>query len=128
LLDRIDLHVEVPAVSYGEISSEKPGERSEVIRMRVISARDVQRARSSDFPCNARLPAPLLREFSGLDAAGSRLMERAVSKLGLSARAHDRVLKVARTIADLAGEERITRDHLAEAIQYRGMDRSPENR
>jgi len=74
------------------------------------------------------MPAALLRRHGGLDAAGRRLMERAMTKLGLSARGHDRVLKVARTIADLAGAERIERDHLAEAIQYRALDRSPDVR
>jgi len=128
LLDRIDLHVEVPAVAYRDMSSEETGESSAAVGTRVMGARDVQRTRSPEIPLNARLPAVLLRKHCRLDAEGRRLMEAAVTKLGLSARAHDRVLKVARTIADLAAGERITRDYLAEAIQYRMLDRSPENR
>ena len=127
LLDRIDLHVEVPAVAYKEMSEEEPGESSAAVRARVVATRNRQRGRSEGF-CNARLPSALIRKHCELDAAGRRLMEQAMSKLGLSARGHDRVLKVARTIADLAGSVRIGRDHLAEAIQYRTLDRSPENR
>ncbi|MGH9869027.1 MAG: YifB family Mg chelatase-like AAA ATPase [Candidatus Polarisedimenticolia bacterium] len=124
LLDRIDLHVEVPAVAYREMSAEESGESSEAIRARVVAARERQWER---WPaaCNARMPAALLREHCALDRAGHSLMEKAMTTLSLSARAHDRILKVARTIADLAAQERITRDNLAEAIQYRGMDRSP---
>jgi len=124
LLDRIDLHVEVPAVAYREMTSDDAGESSSAIRERVMAARELQRARSAEFSCNARLPARLLRLHCHLDAAGRRLMEQAVDKLALSARAHDRVLKVARTIADLDGCESIATRHLAEAIQYRGLDRS----
>ncbi len=123
LLDRIDLHVEVPAVPYSDISVEQTGENSPAIRRRVIEARERQAARGGPG-CNARMTPALMRRHCVLDAKGRSLMERAVSKLGLSARAHDRVLKVARTIADLAGSDRIARDHLAEAIQYRGLDRS----
>ena len=94
----------------------------------MIAAREIQSARDRGFVCNARMPAPLLRKFCALDAAGRRLMEQAVTKLGLSARAHDRVLKVARTIADLGAADRIATVHLAEAIQYRGLDRLTENR
>lgn len=125
LLDRIDMHVEVPAVAYHEISSEEPGESSEAVRLRVLVCRERQHARAGGDGCNARIPARLLRTHCALDAAGRRLMEAAVTKLGLSARAHERVLKVARTIADLAGAERIAKDHLAEAIQYRRLDRAP---
>jgi len=124
LLDRIDLHVEVPAVPYSAISVEQTGEGSPAIRRRVNEARERQAARGGSG-CNARMTPALMRRHCVLDAEGRSLMERAVSKLGLSARAHDRVLKMARTIADLAGSERIARDHLAEAIQYRGLDRLP---
>ena len=119
------MHVEVPAVAYKEMSADGAGEASSVVAARVAAARVVQAARDRSLVCNARMPAPLLRRFCGLDTAGGRLMERAVTKLGLSARAHDRVLKVARTIADMAGAERIAAAHLAEAIQYRGLDRRP---
>jgi magnesium chelatase family protein len=126
LLDRIDLHVDVPAVPYGEMSAEQPGESSAAIRTRVVAARRLQRERSDR--CNARMSGALIRKHCRLDGFGRRLMEQAMTKLGLSARGHDRVLKVARTIADLAGAERIEREHLAEAIQYRAMDRSPDIR
>ena len=124
LLDRIDLHVEVPAVPYADISVERMGEDSPAIRRRVIEARERQAARGGPG-CKARMTLALMRRHCVLDATGRSLMERAVSKLGLSARAHDRVLKVARTIADLAGADQITTNHLGEAIQYRGLDRSP---
>lgn len=124
LMDRIDLHVEVPAVAYREMSSEEPGECSAAIRLRVIAARERQASRGVGSGCNARMPSTLVRRICALDAGGRRLMEQAVTRLGLSARAHDRVLKVARTIADLEAADRIRRDHLAEAIQYRGLDRS----
>jgi len=124
LLDRIDMHVEVPAVAYADIASQQPGEASAVIRARVIAARERQRRRNPDGAVNARLPAPALRVLCALDTASRRLLERAVTKLGLSARAHDRVLKVARTLADMEGEDGIAAAHVAEAIQYRGMDRT----
>jgi len=99
------------------------GESSEAIRLRVIAARERQRERSTGLFCNARMPAPLFRRFCWRDPAGRRLMDQAVTKLGLSARAHDRCLKVARTFADLAGSERIPKEHLGEAIQHRGLGR-----
>src|SRR5262249_17844744 len=117
LLDRIDLHVPVPAVAYREMCDEEPGESSAAVRGRVVEARERQHRRCP-APCNARMPSALLREHCALDAAGRRLLEQAMTKLGLSARGHDRILKVARTIADLAASERIEREHLAEAIQY----------
>jgi len=124
LLDRIDLHIEVPAVAYAAIASDAAGETSEAIAGRVTSARLRQRERAPDIGCNARLPGALLRRHCAVDAAGRRLMERAVSRLGLSARAHDRVLKVARTLADMEGKDGIAAAHVAEAIQYRGLDRT----
>ncbi|HEY3177231.1 MAG TPA: YifB family Mg chelatase-like AAA ATPase [Candidatus Polarisedimenticolia bacterium] len=127
LLDRIDMHVEVPAVAYREMSSEESGEPSDAIRFRVVAARERQRERAGGYGCNARMPSPLLRKHCGLDAAGRKLLEQAVTKLGLSARAHDRVLKVARTIADLEVSDRIATAHLAEAIQYRGLDRAGQS-
>ena len=124
LLDRIDLHVVVPAVAYSEISSDEAAESSAAVRSRVMAARRAQAARGEGIGCNARMPLQPLRRYCALDKAGRRLMEQAVTKLGLSARAHDRVLKVARTIADLESSERISTAHLAEAIQYRTLDRA----
>jgi magnesium chelatase family protein len=121
LLDRIDLHVEVPAVPYQELRGRDMGVRSEAMRERVLAAREVQRARGF---INANLPPAQVRPFCALDEAGERTLELAMRKMGLSARAHDRLLKVARTVADLDRSERVTAKHLAEAIQYRSLDRS----
>jgi magnesium chelatase family protein len=126
LLDRIDLHVEVPAVPVGELGGERRAESSCAVRDRVEAARARQRARLGDRPasCNAELrPADLGRDCR-LDAAGRRLLEASIVRLGLSARAYGRILKVARTIADLAGESEIATAHLAEAIQYRALERA----
>lgn len=126
LLDRIDLQVEVPALSPEEISSTKLGESSQAIRERVEGARAIQRERfrRSSIQCNAEMMSRHMRKYCELDRAGRTLIEGALEKLGLSARAYDRILKVARTIADLAGAESITTTHMAEAIQYRALDRA----
>jgi magnesium chelatase family protein len=116
LLDRIDLHVEVPAVPYRELRGKYDGVSSAEIR-----ARDVQRARGF---YNSRIPVRQLRKLCALDDAGERTLEIAVRRLALSARAHDRILKVARTVADLDETERISAKHLAEAVQYRSLDRN----
>jgi len=121
LLDRIDLHIEVPAVPYQELRSREGGVCSAEMRQRIEGARAIQRARGF---YNARIPARTLRKLCELDQAGERTLETAVRRLGLSARAHDRLLKVARTIADLAGSETISAKHIAEAIQYRSLDRN----
>jgi magnesium chelatase family protein len=121
LLDRIDLHVEVPAVAYKELRAKDHGTSSEEMRERVETARAIQRQRGF---YNARIPSRLLRKLCALDEAGERTLEMAVRKMGLSARAHDRILKVARTIADLDGREVVLAKHLAEAVQYRSLDRS----
>jgi magnesium chelatase family protein len=121
LLDRIDIHVEVPQVKYRELRSEAPSESSLEIRERVHRCRCVQMQRG--YP-NARLSSKMVREFCRLDEAGERTIEAAVQKMGLSARAHDRILKVSRTIADLEGERAIGVRHLAEAVQYRSLDRT----
>jgi magnesium chelatase family protein len=122
LLDRIDLHVEVPRVPIGLVGDhEARGEPSASIRVRVEGARARQRARGRWL--NAQLPPRELRRVAPLDARGTQLLEVASERLGLSARAYTRIVRVARTIADLAGEERITTAHLAEAIQYRSLDR-----
>ncbi|MGP0070325.1 MAG: YifB family Mg chelatase-like AAA ATPase [Bryobacteraceae bacterium] len=121
LLDRIDLHVEVPAVAYKELRGKDHGTTSDEMRARVEAARTVQRRRGF---YNARIPARLLRTFCALDEAGERTLEMAVRRMGLSARAHDRILKAARTIADLDHSDAVSAKHLAEAVQYRSLDRS----
>lgn len=123
LLDRIDLQVEVAALSSDEIASVEPGEASSSIRERVEAARQIQRARFRNR-CNAEMTSRQLRMFCDLDPPSRRLLLQAIDRLGLSARAHDRILKVARTIADLAGAERIEAAHIAEAVQYRALDRA----
>src|SRR5262249_8959559 len=126
LLDRIDLHIEVPPVKFREITSERTGEMSAQIRDRVVTARKRQQARFKDKPkitCNARMGSRELKSYCALDAATIALLKFAMADLTLSARAYDRVLKVARTIADLAGSENIIADHVSEAIQFRSLDR-----
>jgi magnesium chelatase family protein len=126
LLDRIDLHIEVPPVKFREITAERTGEDSAKIRERVIEARARQQKRFADRPkitCNARMGSRELKAHCELDEATLELLKFAMGDLRLSARAYDRILKVARTIADMAGSERITSDHVSEAIQYRSLDR-----
>ncbi len=126
LLDRIDIHIEVPAVRYRELSSTAPGESSETIRSRVEAARRIQQRRFVDLPhvfSNARMDSKEIRRFCQLDERGQELLKLAITKLGLSARAYDRILKVARTIADLDHSENIRPEHVSEAIQYRSLDR-----
>lgn len=126
LLDRIDLHVEVTPVNFNELASDRPAEQSELIRNRVIKARQVQQDRFGDKPdlhANAQMSPKMVRDVCKISEAGQTLLKRAMEKLGLSARAYDRILKVARTIADLAGSENIEIEHLAEAIQFRSLDR-----
>ncbi len=127
LLDRIDLHIEVPPVPFGEISSSRPGESSADIRSRVVVARLAQRQRFAHRPrvtCNARMGPRDLKTYCHIDSPLLELLKTALTDTGLSARAYDRILKVARTIADLAGSESIQADHLLEAIQYRSLDRT----
>ena len=125
LLDRIDIHIEVTPVPFSELSDERPGERSAEIRERVVAARAVQqqRYRGQNIHSNAQMSSRQLREICRIDATGMALLEKAMDRLGLSARAYDRILKVSRTIADLAGSTDIRTEHLAEAIQYRSLDR-----
>jgi len=124
LLDRIDIHVEVPRVDYDKLSGDRVGESSEAIRVRVQAARDIQNKRfsknsSSDIICNADMRVGEVRQFCKLQDEGQSLMRAAMTQLNLSARAFHRILKLARTIADLAGSEEIQSAHLAEALQYR---------
>jgi magnesium chelatase family protein len=125
LLDRIDLQIEVAALTPDEITSTTPGEPSSSIRERVESARQIQRERfrRSSAQCNAEMTSRQLRRWCELDASSRRLIEQAIARLGPSARAYDRVLKVARTIADLAATEHIDSAHVAEAVHYRALDR-----
>ena len=127
LLDRIDIHVEVPAVKYDELSSKRNGEPSALIRERVVKARAVQAKRfsgSAGLYSNADMESNEIKEFCQIDSAGTELLKMAMSRLGLSARAYDRILKVSRTIADLASSTDIRPEHLSEAIQYRSLDRN----
>ncbi len=126
LLDRIDLHVEVTPVPYSELSSKQNYEKSETIRARVIKATEIQAERFKDTPgvyCNAQMSSKKLKEICVITQAGANLLKVAMERLNLSARAYDRILKVSRTIADLAGSTDIKVEHLAEAIQYRSLDR-----
>ncbi|PZR27919.1 MAG: magnesium chelatase [Citrobacter freundii] len=126
LLDRIDLHVEVTPVSFTELSSARPQEKSEQIRERVMRAREKQAQRYNAYPgiyCNAQMTSKQLKEICEISQIGQNLLKAAMMKLNLSARAYDRILKVSRTIADLAGSDDIKPEYLAEAIQYRSLDR-----
>lgn len=126
LLDRIDLHVEVTPVPFSELNQQKSGETSAAIRERVIKARGLQSKRFAGLPgiyCNAQMQSKELKAYCGLSDAGNQLLKNAMEKLGLSARAYDRILKVGRTIADLDYSENIEPQHIAEAIQYRSLDR-----
>jgi magnesium chelatase family protein len=126
LLDRIDIHIEVVPVPFDKLSEKKYSEPSNVIRERVVEARKIQESRFSGhhgIHCNAMMTSKLLRKYCEIDTTGLTLLKNAMVKLGLSARAYDRILKVSRTIADLEGIEKIQTHHLAEAIQYRSLDR-----
>ena len=127
LLDRIDLHIEVPAVKYKDLSSRESAESSEKIRVRVMHAREIQAHRfegRKDTYANAHMHSRDIREYCKLDPAGEEVLKMAITKLGLSARAYDRILKVGRTMADLAGSACIRPEHISEAIQHRSLDRN----
>ncbi len=133
IFDRIDLHVEVPVVPFRDLSKMAPGEPSAVIRERVIRARNIQTERFRSSPqsrgqrgaihCNARMTERMLHQFAEPDAESLDMLRMAMERLKLSARAYSRILKVARTIADLAGSEKVHSMHIAEAIEYRNLDR-----
>ncbi|MFW5959998.1 MAG: YifB family Mg chelatase-like AAA ATPase [Chitinivibrionales bacterium] len=126
LLDRIDIHLEVPALTYDELTDKKPGSSSETLKSKVNTAREIQQQRFKSDPrifSNSHMGSRHLKEYCDLDKEGRTLLRNAIDKLGLSARAYDRILKVSRTIADLNGSENIESSHIAEGIQYRSLDR-----
>jgi magnesium chelatase family protein len=126
LLDRIDIQIEMPEVGFLELSEKAAGEPSSVIRARVEAAREAQRKRFAEdgILLNAQMNAKLIKRYCAPDAASEQLLARAYAELKLSARAYQRILKVARTIADVEGAEKIALAHYAEAIQYRSLDQS----
>jgi magnesium chelatase family protein len=127
LLDRIDIHIEVPAVKYKELRAPSSAEDSAGVRQRVIAARQRQLGRFSEEKktyANAQMAPKMIRKHCAITAEGEKLLENAITRLGLSARAHDRILKVARTIADLDGAANMEPRHLSEAIQYCTLDRT----
>lgn len=126
LLDRIDIHIEITPVPFDKLSEQKESESSETIRKRIIEARKIQEERFLNVDgvyCNAQMHPKHLKTYASLDKAGSDLLKTAMNRLNLSARAYDRILKVSRTIADLEQSENIQSHHIAEAINYRNLDR-----
>ena len=125
LLDRIDIHIDVPSIRYRDLAAESGGEASTSIRERVNRAKELQKKRFNNQTamCNARMSNRQIKEFCQIDEDSERLIEMAVDRLGLSARAYTRILKVARTIADLEEEKNVHSYHISEAIQYRSLDR-----
>jgi magnesium chelatase family protein len=126
LLDRIDIHLEVTPVPFSELSSERVSEKSEAVRERVVKTRHVQEERFKDSKgvyCNAQMTSKMLKTYCKISEEGQQLLKTAMERLGLSARAYDRILKVSRTIADMDASNNIKTEHLAEAIQYRSLDR-----
>jgi magnesium chelatase family protein len=125
LLDRIDIHIEVPAVKYRELSDRGEAESSVAIARRVECSRKIQleRYKETKIHCNAQMTPRFIKKHCELDATGNRMLELVTDRLGFSARTYNRILKVARTIADLDGSENIHEQHIAEAIQYRSLDR-----
>jgi magnesium chelatase family protein len=126
LLDRIDLHIEVVPVSFDKLADLPPAENSRIIRERIIKARELQSVRFIDTPgvyCNAQMSSRHMRKFIRIDEPGRMILKQAMERLGLSARAYDRILKVSLTIADLDGSPAIKSHHLAEAVNYRTLDR-----
>ncbi|MBQ7748336.1 MAG: YifB family Mg chelatase-like AAA ATPase [Paludibacteraceae bacterium] len=126
LLDRIDIQIEIVPVPFAKLAEQQPGEPSEVIRQRVVKAREIQTERFKSYAgvhCNAQMTSRMMHEFAEPDEAGFKLLKTAMTRLSLSARAYDRIIKVSRTIADLEGAEKVEAHHIAEAITYRNLDR-----
>ena len=126
-LDRIDLQIEVQPVNFDELANRTPGESSEAIRRRVVQARAIQSMRFKDSPgihCNAQMTTSMVHQYAEPDAEGLELLRNAIERMNMSARAYDRILKVARTIADLEGSISVRSQHIMEAIGYRNLDRS----
>jgi len=126
LMDRIDIHIEVPAVRYRDLAGETSGEESETVKKRVDRAREIQRQRFAGkrIYCNAQMASRYLKKYCQIGEDSKALLEQAIDKLGLSARAYTRILKIARTIADLENVESLTAQHVSEAIQHRSLDRT----
>lgn len=127
MLDRIDLQVEIVPVPFEKLSDIAPSEPSSAIRERVVRAREIQNARFAAYPevhCNAQMSPKMIQEFARPDEAGLARLKVAMERLSLSARAYDRIIKVARTIADLEGSAEVKQHHITEAISYRSLDRS----
>ena len=125
--DRIDLQIEVQPVNFDELADKTPGESSESIRQRVIQARALQNMRFQNTPgihCNAQMTTAMLHQWAEPDREGVELLRNAIERMNMSARAYDRILKVSRTIADLAGSEHILPAHVSEAVNYRNLDRT----
>ena len=125
-MDRIDIHIDVPAVKIKELTGEAQGEGSEVMRERVVRARKIQleRFRSEKIYSNAQMSPRLIRKYCVIDQQSKAMLENSITRLGLSARAYDRILKVSRTLADIEGKDQIESQHVGEAIQYRTIDRN----
>lgn len=125
LLDRIDIHIEVPGVAYKELADRQPGTSSAELREQVIRAREIQAKRlaGTGKRCNAQMSSKALRQFCKVDDAAQQILKLSMQELGLSARAHDKILRVARTIADLENEPSIRAHHVSEAVNYRLLDR-----
>ncbi len=125
LLDRLDIHIEVPQVDFQKLSTEDKGESSKDIKARVDEARNIQSKRfaGTDVTCNGKMTANMTREFCKIDEKSRKMLEKCFESLGLSARAYDKILRIARTIADLDGSENVELEHLTEAVQYRSLDR-----
>ena len=125
LLDRIDIQVEVPSLDYKKLTDDRPEESSDKIRLRVNRARSVQekRFKNSNIFSNSQMTPKMVKQYSFPNTEGLSLLIKAIKKIGLSARAYDRILKVSRTIADLEGSRDVTSRHISEAIQYRSLDR-----